>query len=111
MNIEINMTDGTTKKQQLEKLFKEFVDNKMKLYTAHRGETPLCGYPNSPGIKYLASLWMVTKTLKIMDEQEMLRASELPHEMIKGWKQEERFKDMVKCNYREFLEYVIALLA
>ena len=105
------MTDGTTRKQQLEKLFKEFVDDKMELYKAQNGKNDGCPLSDSPETRYLASLWMVTKMLKIMDEQEMLRASGLPHEMLKGWKHEERFKDMVKCNYREFLEYVIALLA
>ena len=110
MKIEINTSNKTTKLSQIENILQGFIDDKMRLFRDGRHVSAGNGL-HIPLDKYLASLWMVSRLLQIMDEQEIAERSGVSCEMLFSWRQEKCFNDMVTAHYRELLEDIINWLA
>lgn len=111
MKIEINAANDAAKMKQLQQFLHDFINDKIHVVEQHQEKT-LYSDDRSAMIwkKYLASLWMVSRKMNMLGEQEIAGRAGVSPETLRGWTQEKNFNAMVAENYREFLECIISIL-
>jgi hypothetical protein len=112
MRLEIDTANKAAKTGQLNNFLAEFIRNKIQVVQQHQDEGL---FPDERAElvwkKYQASLWMVARRLRILEEQEIAQRAGIPPELLSGWQQERYFNALVAEHYSEFLEWIITLVA
>ena len=112
MLIEVTAGNNEAKKNYMIKLIQTFIEIKMKTY--HELEENGAEQDEERDglrIKYLASLWMISSVIGIMQREEIAEQSGISYRLLQSWEEDKMFKSLIECNYQEFLIYIVNLFA
>ena len=104
--VEINLANNNDLIQFCE-VIQLFIDGKMNNY--NKIKVSCDSTEESISVekrKYLASLFMIHRMLKTMEENEIAEKLEISYNLLKKWNNEKMFKALVYYNYKEFLIYL-----
>jgi hypothetical protein len=108
MFIEVTTGNAEDKKNYMHKLLRTFIAAKMSAY----GELEAQGTDQDAAkTKYLAILWMVYFVTGVMQREEIAQQSGIACGLLQDWESDKEFKALVKCNYKDFLIYLVNLFA
>ena len=112
MLIEVTAGNSEAKKNYMIKLIQTFIEIKMKTYHELEGNgTEQDEERDGLRIKYLASLWMISSVIGIMQQEEIAEQSGISYRLLQSWEEDKMFKSLIECNYQEFLIYIVNLFA
>ena len=112
MLIEVTAGNNEAKKNYMIKLIQTFIEIKMKTYYELEGNgAEQDEERDSLRIKYLASLWMISSVIGIMQREEIAEQSGISYRLLQSWEEDKMFKALIECNYQEFLIYIVNLFA
>ena len=112
MLIEVTAGNNEAKKNYMIKLIQTFIEIKMKTYRELEGNgTEQDEERDGLRIKYLASLWMISSVIGIMQQEEIAEQSGISYRLLQSWEEDKMFKSLIECNYQEFLIYIVNLFA
>jgi hypothetical protein len=112
MRIEVTTRNNEAKKNYMRKLIQTFIETKMKTYheMEENSEEP-DEERDGLRLKYLASLWMISSVVGIMQQEEIAEQSGISYSLLQSWGEDQAFKLLIEGNYQEFLIYIVNLFA
>jgi len=104
--VEINSTNSKELKQFRE-VIQLFIDGKVNSFNKIKVRCNVA--KESIAIekrKYRASLFMLHRMLKTMEQNEIAETLEIPYDLLRKWRKEKTCKTLMYSNYKEFLIYL-----
>jgi len=112
MRIEVTTGNNEAKKNYMRKLIQTFIETKMKTYRELEGNSAEQDQERDGlRLKYLASLWMISSVIGIMQQEEIAEQSGISYSLLQSWEEDKTFKSLIEYNYQEFLIYIVNLFA
>lgn len=112
MRIVVTNANEEAKKGYMKKLIQTFIETKMKAFPdREENDAEPQGEPGALRLRYLASLWMVSSVIGIMQHEEIAEHIGISSSLLQSWQEENYFKTLIEYNYQEFLIYTVNLFA